>query len=415
MYTSRVNEVMRHMENMSMSANPTTERVQSEKSPVHDEKQNTQTSDAQSWGDEFTSFENSDVGAVELDNLGVYDRFVFDDTVEGAFQQWLRRDDMEQYRYTERERDSSKSAEEALEEGIKHREAGRLTRAVECFEDALNRLETDGLTKDRRATAWYLLGVSHAETDDDTRAIQALRQGLSEWSGKAVGDRRGDNPHVWQSLIALAVSYTNELELGKALLHMKEWFEMWEGRHSGDPEGGMIGSVSKGEIEGADALERRLNRAAAQNPRDVDLFIVLGILHNLDREYSTAADAFRNAVMLRPEDPNLWNKLGATLANGGNSDDALRAYRKAVDINPCLIRAWVNVGTAYANRNEFPKATRYYLKAISMAEEQAEKDDDRLSHVWGYLRTSLISLGRPEILHLVDERNLEGLRSHFSF
>lgn len=370
-----------------------------------------------SWGDEFTSFETAGLDAV-ADDVGniadAFDRFAFDD-VEGAFQQWLRRDDTSYSFEHVTESQDGRTAEQALKEGITHREEGRLKKAVACFEEALNN-SAEGLQKERRATAWYLLGLSLAETDDDERAIRALSQGLTEWNGSAVGERRVDNPHAWQSLIALSVSYTNELEVGSALRCIREWLDLWKSRHSGDAEAGIpdVAPSSPATMAHEDLLDR-LTTASAANPGDVDLYVVTGILHNLNREYRLAADAFRHAVGLRPGDPSLWNKLGATLANGGESDDALRAYRKTVDINPSMIRAWVNVGTAYSNRSEFAKATRYYLKAIAMTEERELGRDDDMLHVWGYLRTSLVSMSRPDILHLVDARDVSAFREHFSF
>ena len=124
----------------------------------------------------------------------------------------------------------------------------------------------------------------------------------------------------------------------------------------------------------------------------------------------------RHAVQQRPEEATLWNKLGATLANGGRHDEALRAYRKAVDLRPTLIRAWVNVGTAYTNRGEMDKAVRYYLKAIALAREQGEvgdvsSDEVEMRHVWGYVRSALTALRRPDLLELASGEQLDGLRS----
>lgn len=373
---------------------------------------------SESWEDEFTSFENEDLTALAdaTFEFGASERFVFSGDVEKYFQRWVHRD-IERYDFPQRQSTSTLSAEKLLEDGIKHREGGRLTMAIRCFEEALNR-STDCLPKQLKATAWYLLGLTQADSDDDRRAINALQEGLSEWSGDSVGERREDNPYLWQSLIALAVSYTNEQEVGKALRNMSDWFNVWRGRLNVDTESGIPASTLHTDGNGVDNLLEELRAAASHNPRDMDLFVVTGILHNLRQEFDEAAIAFRHAITLQPDDPTVWNKLGATLANGGDQDEALRAYRKAVDVNPALIRAWVNVGTAYSNRGEYSKATRYYLKAICMAEEQqasAGIEKERvMPHVWEFLRTSLTSLGRFDLKSLLEARDFQGLRAHFN-
>ncbi|KAI0566046.1 TPR repeat containing protein [Gracilaria domingensis] len=376
--------------------------------------------DTESWGDEFTSFENEDLADFvdSANETTIPERFAFSGDIEKYFERWIRSDGTERYIFEHQQQGSSKrSAEKALEDGIRNRELGRLTLAIKCFEEALNYSLEDCLSKKSRATAWYLLGISQAETDNDVRAIQAFQEGLSEWKGASVGQRREDNPYLWQSLIALSVSFTNELDVSKALRHMSEWYNLWSMRDNSDAESGVAASVRQVEDTGAGVLMEQLRRSASLYPNDTDLFLVMGILHNLREEFDNAAIAFRHAITLRSGDPSIWNKLGATLANGGDSDNALRAYRKAVDINPSLIRAWVNVGTAYSNRGEFTKAARYYLKAISMAEEEditeVGQGNNTMLHVWEFLRTTFTSLGRTDLQSLVDARDLQVLLAHF--
>jgi tetratricopeptide (TPR) repeat protein len=46
------------------------------------------------------------------------------------------------------------------------------------------------------------------------------------------------------------------------------------------------------------------------------------------------------------QDYLLWNRLGATLANGGNPEEAVDAYRKALELKPTFTRAIFNLGVA---------------------------------------------------------------------
>ncbi|CAI5536769.1 unnamed protein product [Closterium sp. Naga37s-1] len=175
---------------------------------------------------------------------------------------------------------------------------------------AILALEAEVLRNESNSEAWRLLGVSHAENDDDRQAIAAMTRA------------RDADPTNLDVLLALGVSHTNELEQAEALYHLRSWLQNHSKYKTLVPPSGPA-SMSHSDVV------QLYTEAARMAPEDADLQVVLGVLFNLSHEYDRAKSAFRRALALRPSDYSLWNKLGATQANSAQSAEAIEAYQKA--------------------------------------------------------------------------------------
>lgn len=198
--------------------------------------------------------------------------------------------------------------ENALEKGKEFLKNGDIPSAVICFEAAVQR-ETEN------AEAWELLGVSQAENEKDPNAIVALKKALEL------------NNLNLKVLMSLAISYTNESYQNQALKMLNQWMQanpkyatLYNSMRSSDTDG--IEEIASSRIRGMELenTQELFLRAVQQNAEtgqfDVDVQEALGVLFNLSSEYDKAVDCFQTAVQMAPENAKLWNRLGASYANG---------------------------------------------------------------------------------------------------
>lgn len=198
--------------------------------------------------------------------------------------------------------------ENALEKGKTFLKNGDVPSAVLCFEVAVKQ-------DPNNADAWELLGTSQAENEKDPNAIAALKRSLEL------------NPINKNVLMALAISYTNESYQNQALKMLNQWMRInpkYSNLVPGGPneEGANVEEIASSRIRGME-LEltqelflRAVQQNAASGEFDVDVQEALGVLFNLSSEYDKAVDCFQAAVQMAPDNAKLWNRLGASYANG---------------------------------------------------------------------------------------------------
>lgn len=278
-----------------------------------------------------------------------------------------------------------------LERGKAMLEQGDLPSAVLCFEAAVKR-------QPENAEAWLLLGTTQAENEQDPKAICALKECLKL------------EPNNLKALMSLAVSYTNESYYNQACQSLMTWLK-GNPKYSDlvSPDFPISGNHHK-------VVQDLYIKAAQRHPTDVDYEVQsgLGVLFNLSGEYDKAADCFRAALSVQPKDARLWNRLGATLANGSMPEQAVEAYHQALNIVPGFIRARYNVGITCINLSAYKEAAEHFLialnqqargKDVSQSGEKAQMSET----IWSTLRMCISLMNRPELKAAVDNRDLKTL------
>uniref|UniRef100_A0A7S1ZTP1 Peroxin-5 n=1 Tax=Ditylum brightwellii TaxID=49249 RepID=A0A7S1ZTP1_9STRA len=290
-------------------------------------------------------------------------------------------------------------------EGIRHFEAGEIHAAILSFESHLQNVDPD------HAEAWRMLGKCHAENDEDRKAIACLERAVER------------DPYSTESLLALGVSYVNELDHRRALDNLKAWITHNPKFAGMDVSAGEIDSLygsgeeneasigEREELSEFNEVQRLLLRALDYDLGDeesaTDVREALGVVYNVSHDYKAAVESFRAAIASRPNDYQLWNKLGATLANSSQSADALPAYHEALKLKPRYARAWLNMAISHSNLQNYDEAARCYLQTLSL--------NPNAGHCWSYLRIALTCSERWDLLPIAASRDIDAFKEHFDF
>ncbi|KAL0277190.1 UNVERIFIED_CONTAM: hypothetical protein PYX00_004556 [Menopon gallinae] len=305
--------------------------------------------------------------------------------------------------YTFETENPMKEVESPFEEGLRKLEENDLPSAVLCFEAAAQAEPNNPLV-------WQYLGTTQAENEQDPFAIAALKKCIALQNDNLI------------ALMSLAISYTNENYQNQACHMLKEWIF-----HNPKYSDLVTADKAKSFREISSLLSPYIYnevrdlyiKAANKYPYgeiDADVQCGLGVLFNLSDEYNNAVDCFKTALQARPKDFRMWNRLGATLANGNRSEEAVDAYYNALHLSPGFIRARYNIGITCINLGANKEAAEHLLTALN---QQAKVNTTRgkvgvmSESIWTTLKFVVNLLGKYELLQAVESRDLETLNKEF--
>ncbi|KAI4869269.1 TPR-like protein [Hypoxylon rubiginosum] len=256
-------------------------------------------------------------------------------------------------------------------------EGGNLSLAALAFEAAIQKDPT-------HVEAWVQLGTAQAQNEKETAAIRALEQAKSL------------DPNNAPALMTLAVSYTNEGYDSIAYRTLERWLSIRypsvisPNELSSPAE---IGFTERQELH--DRVTKLFIQAARQSPggehMDPDVQVGLGVLFYGAEEYEKAVDCFSAALASSALGSSnrqnqvhlLWNRLGATLANSGKSEEAIAAYEKALTLRPNFVRARYNLGVSCINMSCYEEAAGHLLAALNMHKEVEKEGREKARELLG--------------------------------
>ncbi|HEU6448539.1 MAG TPA: tetratricopeptide repeat protein [Verrucomicrobiae bacterium] len=115
----------------------------------------------------------------------------------------------------------------------------------------------------------------------------------------------------------------------------------------------------------ADA-QKHITAALAQSPNDAYNLLVLGQVKFNEQKFDDALDALGRAAKIDPQNPEIENVIGATLAQKGLRNQAETAFRKAIELDPHYGSAHKNLAVVYLSQTPpmIALAKWHYQKAL---------------------------------------------------
>ncbi|GJP90265.1 hypothetical protein CBS63078_4088 [Aspergillus niger] len=271
-----------------------------------------------------------------------------------------------------------RSVSNPFEEGVKiMREGGNLSLAALAFEAAVQK-------DPQHVQAWTMLGSAQAQNEKELPAIRALEQALKI------------DANNLDALMGLAVSYTNEGYDSTSYRTLERWLSV---KYPQIINPNDVSSEADLGFTDRQLLHDRVTdlfiQAAQLSPSgeqmDPDVQVGLGVLFYCAEEYDKAVDCFSAALASTESGTSnqqeqlhlLWNRLGATLANSGRSEEAIEAYEQALNINPNFVRARYNLGVSCINIGCYPEAAQHLLGALSMHRVVEQEGRERAREIVG--------------------------------
>ncbi|KAI9884419.1 MAG: hypothetical protein M1823_003801 [Watsoniomyces obsoletus] len=242
-------------------------------------------------------------------------------------------------------------------------EGGNLSLAALAFEAVVRK-------DPEHVQAWTMLGNAQAQNEKESPAIRALERALRL------------DPTNLSALMGLAVSYTNEGYDMSAYRTLERWLatkypDIVQAAVPPKPAED-IDMMFSGRVQFATHLRSMFIQAAQLSPAgeamDPDVQVGLGVLFYGAEEHDKAVDCFSAALAStetgtsngRTQRHLLWNRLGATLANSGRSEEAIAAYEEALRLRPNFVRARYNLGVSCINIGVLEAAAQHLLGALAM-------------------------------------------------
>jgi len=206
---------------------------------------------------------------------------------------------------------------------------------------------------------------------------------------------------------SLAISYTNEAYERASHTMLLRWLQATH-PDAEIPQTAWSSLQQSSWYSHQQVTQAFLDYARVQHSKgivDADLQAGLGVLFYTSNQFDRAKDCFEAALVVRPTDYQLWNRLGSSLSNGNNHEESLGAYREALNLRPTYVRAISNVAVACAfiilpfstaadfrdpglNIGAYKESGEHLLSALSLQSASGNGSE----YLWSTLRRVMLEM-----------------------
>ncbi len=243
---------------------------------------------------------------------------------------------------------------ERLDEGDRHRAAGRLDEAIESYLEA-RRLGPSVLE------TYTSLGALYTGQDELEKALEAFSSGL---------ERMPDDRQLLYNVAVIAL----RLDLLEQALSAVEHAVA---KHRGDADLYSLHGAILSRLDRPDEALAALEMAAKRKPGDSQILFRLGNLQHQVGQPQSAIDTYRKAIKKDRTMLRAYYNLGAVLLESGQFDAALDAYKVALEpleaaftngqtVEVIHAQAFQNLGAIYFQKKAWQSALDAYSKALRL-------------------------------------------------
>jgi tetratricopeptide (TPR) repeat protein len=112
--------------------------------------------------------------------------------------------------------------------------------------------------------------------------------------------------------------------------------------------------------------EPQKKKLARQDQREFQVQMRWGKIHTMQGRYEQAIEAYKQALALRPDLPEVWLNMAKTHETFDHTDLAIEAYRHAVGLNPGSEDGWYGLMYGLYSQGKLDEAQAAYQKLFKI-------------------------------------------------